>query len=57
MYEYVQTATGWVLYWGGADLYREEQSKQPKAVRAADSPPPATRETAADRGPMTTLSA
>jgi len=22
MYEYVQTAAGWVLYWGGETLYR-----------------------------------
>ncbi len=32
MYEYVQTAKGWVLYWGGAPLYRE---KKPEALAAA----------------------
>ena len=36
MYEYVQTATGWKLCWGGAALYRGPAGERPPVVPAAD---------------------
>ena len=49
MYEYVQTATGWVLCWGGEALYREP----PQIVLAPD----AAAEPLADCEPVQALSA
>ena len=36
MYEYIQTATGWRLCWGGAALYRESAEQRPPVVPAPD---------------------
>jgi hypothetical protein len=56
MYEYVQTATGWVLCWGGAALYREVLERRLQVVPARDIPTPAGGEKAADK-PVSALSA
>ena len=50
MYEYVQTAEGWVLCWGGAALYRE-----PAAVVPAGDDRTPRGEDAAAAEPLTAL--
>lgn len=50
MYEYVQTATGWMLCWGGAALYRESAA----VVPARDDRTARDEDSAADE-PLTAL--
>jgi hypothetical protein len=57
MYEYVQTATGWKLCWGGASLYRKTEKQRPPVVLVRDDGAAASVEKDADREPVTALSA
>jgi hypothetical protein len=50
MYEYVQTATGWVLCWGGATLYR-----QPAVIVSIQDDPRARREDSTADEPLTAM--
>jgi len=44
VYEYVQTAKGWVLYWGGAVLHQPKTVEAPVAAVAKTTPQPKTVE-------------
>ena len=52
MYEYIQTASGWVLYWGAASLYCDEV---PCTMILEEGGEAAVGEHAADHEPMIIL--
>jgi hypothetical protein len=53
MYEYVQTATGWKLYWGAAVLHHQA----PEQPRLTPVDTTLAGQTSVDREPVTSMSA
>jgi hypothetical protein len=56
MYEYVQTATGWKLYWGAAVLHRQAP-EQPRLTPVEIDRTTQTGQTGVDHEPVTSMSA